>query len=570
MDDARQELEAFFTENGAGAQGILPDEGSHALSTGEAVPFLVTHLDAPRPALELPGRFPFRRGVFPTMYRGRTWTMRQYAGFGTAEDTNRRFRYLLDRGQTGLSVAFDLPSQMGLDPDDPAAHGEVGRAGVSLATVDDMSRIFEDIPLDQVSVSMTANATAPIIMGMLQVVAEERGISPGSLTGTTQNDVLKEYIARGTFIYPVRASLSLAADLIAWCNRVMPRWNPISISGYHIREAGADAVQELGFTLANGLAYVQAAMDRGLAVDRFAPRLSFFFAAHNHFFEEIAKFRAARVAWATLMRDRMGALDERSLAMRFHTQTAGSTLTGREPENNVVRVALQALAAVLGGTQSLHTNALDEALSLPSEETAGLALRTQQVIAEESRVADFVDPLGGSYLVEMLTDRMVRESLELVERIETMGGMVSAIESGWVQRRIEDSAYRFQQAVDSGVRPVVGVNCHRDDSFAEQGGVFACRTPPGLERRRADAAMDASRCEAMEEFRARRDATSCSSALEGVRDAARSGSDVIESIVEAVRRRATLGEVTTVLASVHGRASLGTMPPSTPSGARSR
>ncbi len=552
--DRREELRHFFREAGADPEGFLPDDGRHALSTGEALPFLFVDPrdDAP---LDLPGRPPYRRGVFATMYRGRTWTMRQYAGFGTADDTNRRFRYLLERGQTGLSMAFDLPTQMGLDPDDPRTAGEVGRAGVSVATVDDMARIFDGIPLDRVSVSVTANATAPILVGMIQVVAEERGIDPARLEGTVQNDVLKEYVARGTYIYPPRPSLALAADLIAHLHRTMPLFHAISISGYHIREAGADAVQEVGFTLANALAYVRAVQARGLDVDAFAPRLSFFFACHNHFLEEVAKFRAARVAWASLMKDRMGAKDPKSMALRFHAQTGGSTLTAQQPENNVVRVTLQALAAVMGGTQSLHTNALDEALSLPSEATARLALRTQQVIAEESHVGDVADPLGGAYLVESLTDRIARESLALVDRIEGLGGVVRCIEDGWIQRQIDESAYRVQRGVDAGRYRVVGLNCHQETGPQADRGAPAL-SPAGDEGRApADQErLEAGRREDVARFRAACDAPARHEAIDAVREAARREADVVPAIVEAVRKRATLGDIAAALESAYGRA----------------
>lgn len=541
----RQRLRDWFRRVGADERGVLPGDGPHRLSTGEEWPFLLTALDvADRPGIDLPGEPPYRRGVYPTMYRGRPWTMRQYAGFGTAEETNRRFRYLLDHGQTGLSVAFDLPTQMGLDPDHPLARGEVGRVGVSVATVDDVARLFEGIPLDQVSVSMTINATAPILLAMLWVAAEEQGVDPARLSGTTQNDVLKEYVARGTYIYPPGPSLALAADLIAFCARRLPRWNPISISGYHMREAGADAVQEVGFTLGNGLAYVRAAQGLGLDVDAFAPRLSFFFGCHSHFLEEVAKFRAARVAWATLM-GRVGARDARSLALRFHTQTSGCTLTAQQPWNNVVRVALQALAAVLGGTQSLHTNALDEALALPTEETARLALRTQQVIAFESHVTDFVDPLGGSHVVEALTDRIAAGALDLVERVEAMGGMVAAIESGFVGRAIEESAYRQQKALEAGEARVVGVNCLREDPDA---GTGVARQDTG-----AQARLEETRRGQFREFQGRRDPDAAARSLDAVRDAALAGRGVTEAVLGAVRARATLGEVSRALADVFGR-----------------
>jgi methylmalonyl-CoA mutase N-terminal domain/subunit len=549
--DTSTDIARWFRSVGADGDGVLPDDGARVLSTGRAAPFLCPGVRPGAPGPDLPGSPPYRRGIFPTMYRGRTWTMRQYAGYGDAEDTNRRFRYLLDRGQTGLSLAFDLPTQMGLDPDAPGTLGEVGRAGVSVATVDDMAAVFRDIPLDRVSVSLTANATAAILVGMLQVVAEERGLAPEGLSGTVQNDILKEYVARGTYIYPPGPSLDLAADLIAWCTERMPRFNAISVSGYHMREAGADAVQEVAFTLANALAYARATMARGLAPDRFLPRMSFFFAAHNHFLEEVAKFRAARVAWARLAAERLGATDPRSLALRFHAQTAGSTLTAQQPENNVVRVALQALAAVLGGTQSLHTNAMDEALALPSEATARLALRTQQVIADESRVADFVDPLGGAWLVEELTDRIAGEALALIGRIDAEGGIVAAIEQGKVQQQIEDAAWRAQQAIEAGRQRVVGVNCHRDD-----GDESPALLPPGErgghDRRRIDASLAARRIDEVLRARAERDGPRAAQALDRLHEAAAAGESVVARIVEAVRARATLGEISDALGRAWG------------------
>ncbi|NOZ01340.1 MAG: methylmalonyl-CoA mutase [Deltaproteobacteria bacterium] len=546
MDDEKTggKLAELYRSVGADAEGRLKGDGSHTLSTGEEMPFLFTRHDAdPSPGGDLPGTPPFRRGIHPTMYRGRLWTMRQYAGFGDAEATNRRFKYLLDQGQTGLSTAFDLPTQMGLDSDDPLSVGEVGRVGVAIDTVDDLARVFEDIPLDQVSVSMTINATAPILLAMLQVVAEERGIDPSALAGTTQNDVLKEYVARGTYIYPPGPSLALAADLIAYCAKHLPRWNPISISGYHIREAGSDSIQEVGFTLADGLAYVRAAMDRGLDVDRFAPRLSFFFGCHNHFLEEVAKFRAARVAWATLMKERIGAKDPRSMALRFHTQTAGCTLTAQQPENNVVRVAIQALAAVLGGTQSLHTNAQDEALSLPTEKTARVALRTQQIIGHESHVTDFVDPLGGSWAIESLTDHIIEGAMDLVDTVDSMGGMVAAIESGFVQREIENSAYRHQLDLEAGRERVVGVNCFMSDEIEDAADSDT----------RAIVDLEAGQKARLAAFREQRSSKRTRVGLDGVVEAAKKGEGVVEAVVEAVRARATVGEVSSALGEVFGR-----------------
>ena len=410
-----------------------------------------------------PGEFPFTRGVYPNMYRGRLWTMRQYSGYATARETNRRFRYLLEQGQTGLSVAFDLPTQIGYDSDHPMADGEVGRTGVAIDSLADMEVLFEGIPLDRVSTSMTINSTAAVLLAMVLVLAERRGLEPAGLSGTIQNDILKEYIARGTYIFPPQPSLRLITDIFTYCRQHLPRWNTISISGYHIREAGATAVQEVAFTLANGIAYVQAALDAGLQVDDFAPRLSFFFNAHNEFLEEVAKFRAARRLWAAIMKERFGARDPASMRLRFHTQTAGCTLTAQQPENNIVRVTLQALAAVLGGTQSLHTNSYDEVLALPSEEAATIALRTQQILAEETGVTSTIDPLAGSYYLEALTDRMEAEATRYIDEIEKMGGMVAAIESGYPQREIAEAAYRFQQQVDARERTVVGVNKYVTD-----------------------------------------------------------------------------------------------------------
>ncbi|HEX2025828.1 MAG TPA: methylmalonyl-CoA mutase family protein, partial [Actinomycetota bacterium] len=412
----------------------------------------------PERDLGAPGEPPFTRGIYPSMYRGRLWTMRQYAGMGTADETNRRFRYLLDHGQTGLSVAFDLPTQMGLDSDHPRAEGEVGRTGVAIDSVDDMKRLLDGIPLDQVTTSMTINATAAILLLLYELVAEEQGVAPDAIGGTVQNDILKEYAARGTYIYPPEPSMRLVTDLFAYCRERIPRWNTISISGYHMREAGATAVQEVAFTLANGVAYVEAARAAGLAVDEFAPRLSFFFACHMNLFEEVAKFRAARRMWSRIMAERFAARDPRSLMLRFHTQTGGATLTAQQPENNIVRTALEALAAVLGGTQSLHTNSFDEALALPSERAARTALRTQQVIAHESGVADTVDPMGGSFFVESLTGEIEQRAWEYLEKIDGLGGAVRAIEAGWIQDEIHDAAFRIQQGIESGERLVVGVN----------------------------------------------------------------------------------------------------------------
>jgi methylmalonyl-CoA mutase N-terminal domain/subunit len=494
----------------------------------------------PERDLGYPGFYPFTRGIQATGYRGRIWTMRQYAGFGSAEETNKRFRWLLEQGQTGLSVAFDLPTQMGYDSTDPMAEGEAGRAGVAIDSLEDMERLLDGIPLDRVTTSMTINATAAILLLMYEAVAESRGVPPASLGGTTQNDILKEYQARGTFIFPPGPSLRLTTDLVEYCTRRMPRWNPISVSGYHIREAGATAVQELAFTFANGRAYVRAALERGLAVDSFAPRISFFFNAHNRLFEEAAKFRAARRIWARTMRDEFGATDPRSWMLRFHTQTAGSTLTAQQVDVNVVRTAVQAIAAVLGGAQSLHTNARDEALSLPSEEAALLALRTQQVLAEESGIADVIDPLGGSWFVEALTERLEREARALIARVDEMGGVLKAIETGFIQNEIHQSAYAHQLAVQSGEAGVVGVNRH---VMPERAQAPEFRVDPELGMRQAGR---------LEALRRRRDAARVEAALGALGQAARSDGSLIEPLRECVRARATIGEMCGRLRDVFG------------------
>ncbi|HEY75465.1 MAG TPA: methylmalonyl-CoA mutase family protein, partial [Thermoflexia bacterium] len=444
--------------------------------------------------LGFPGEYPFTRGVQPTMYRGRLWTMRQYAGYATAEESNARYKYLLEQGQTGLSVAFDLPTQLGYDADDPLAEGEVGKVGVSISSLDDMRVLFDSIPLDRVSTSMTINAPAAILLAMYIAVAKEQGVEPKQLRGTVQNDILKEYVARGTYIFPPRPSMRLVTDLFRYCAAEVPKWNTISISGYHIREAGSTAVQEVAFTLANGIAYVQAAIDAGLDVDTFAPRLSFFFNAHNDFLEEVAKFRAARRLWARIMRERFGAKNPRSWRLRFHAQTAGSALTAQQPEINVVRVTIQALAAVLGGAQSLHTNSRDEALWLPTEESVRIALRTQQIIAHESGVANTVDPLAGSYVVEHLTNEIERQAQEYIEKIDGMGGALAAIEKGYIQQEIADAAYRYQQAVERGDQIVVGVNAYQIEEEEAD-----------LERLVVDPAVEARQRERLAALRARRD-----------------------------------------------------------------
>jgi methylmalonyl-CoA mutase, N-terminal domain len=487
-----------------------------------------------------PGQYPFTRGVQPTMYRGRFWTMRQYAGFGTAEETNARYRYLLQQGQTGLSVAFDLPTQIGYDADDPIAAGEVGKVGVSISSLEDMETLFEGIPLDKVSTSMTINAPAAVLLAMYIAVARKQGVEPGQLQGTVQNDILKEYVARGTYIFPPSPSMRLITDLFRYCNQHLPRWNTISISGYHIREAGSTAAQEVAFTLANAIAYVQAAINAGLAVDDFAPRLSFFFNAHNNLLEEVAKFRAARRLWARIMRERFGAQNPQSWMLRFHTQTAGSMLTAQQPENNVVRVTLQALSAVLGGTQSLHTNSRDEALSLPTEESVQIALRTQQIIAYESGVAESIDPLAGCYLVESWTDQIEQRAIDYIERIDSLGGALRAIELGYVQREIQESAYRWQMAVDHRDKIVVGVNSFQAD---EDLGLTLLRVDPSVgERQTARLAA----------LRRRRSPESVSSALVQLESGARSDDNVVPLILNAVEQYATLGEICRVLRGVFG------------------
>ncbi|MGZ5289642.1 MAG: acyl-CoA mutase large subunit family protein [Actinomycetota bacterium] len=487
-----------------------------------------------------PGSFPFTRGPYPSMYRGRLWTMRQYAGMATAAETNARFRYLLDRGQTGLSVAFDLPTQMGLDSDHPRAEGEVGKTGVAIDSVDDMRRLFDGIPLDRVSTSMTINATAPILLLMYELVAEEQGVGPEAISGTVQNDILKEYAARGTYIYPPRPSMRLITDLFAYCGERIPKWNTISISGYHMREAGSTAAHEIAFTLADGVAYVQAAVDAGLAVDDVAPRLSFFFACHMNFFEEVAKFRAARRLWARIMTERFDAADPRSQALRFHTQTGGATLTAQQPENNIVRTALEALAAVLGGTQSLHTNAFDEALALPTEHSATIALRTQQVIGYESGVADVTDPLAGSYLVETLTDELERLAVGYLERIDAMGGAVRAIEAGFFQDEIHDAAYRIQQGIESGERVIVGVNR------------FADTEERAIELQRVSDEETAAQSERVRKLRAARNQAVVDARLAAVAETAAGTGNLLPPMREALRARATLGEVSDVLRGAFG------------------
>jgi methylmalonyl-CoA mutase N-terminal domain/subunit len=488
----------------------------------------------------MPGEFPFTRGIQPTMYRGRLWTMRQYAGFGTAAESNERYRYLLSQGVSGLSVAFDLPTQMGYDSDNPLAAGEVGRVGVAIDSIEDMAELFAGIPLDRVSTSMTINATAIVLLALYVAVSHRQGVPAKALSGTVQNDILKEYVARGTHIYPPRPSLRIVTDIFAFCEREMPNWNTISISGYHIREAGSTAVQEVAFTFANAIAYVQAAIDAGLDVNSFGQRLSFFFNAHNDFLEEVAKFRAARRLWAHIMRDRFGATNPRAQQLRFHTQTAGSTLTAQQPDNNIVRVAVQALAAVLGGTQSLHCNGRDEALALPTEESARIALRTQQIIAAETGAANTVDPLGGSYTIEAFTARIERDVRETLERIEAAGGTLAAIEHGLIQREIQESAYRAQLRIDSKESIVVGVNEYHG---GEGRGIEVMQIDPEVERRQV---------ERVAAVRAGRDRSAWRSKLDAVAAAARSSDNLVPPIVSAVEARATLGEVADTLRSVFG------------------
>ena len=490
--------------------------------------------------LGFPGDVPFTRGIYPTMYRGRFWTMRQYSGYATAEESNRRYKYLLEQGQTGLSVAFDLPTQIGYDSDHPLAEGEVGKVGVAIDSLQDMERLFDGIPLDKISTSMTINATAAILLAMVIAVAKKQGVALKKLSGTIQNDILKEYIARGTYIYPPQPSLRLIADVIAYCNAHLPKWNPISISGYHIREAGSTAVQELAFTFANALTYVQTAIDAGLDVNQFGKRLSFFFNAHNYFFEEIAKFRAARRIWTKIMRDRFQASEKAAFRLRFHTQTAGSTLTAQEPENNIVRVTLQALAAVLGGTQSLHTNSMDEALSLPTEQSARIALRTQQIIAYESGVTDTIDPTGGSYFLEELTDEIEEKVWGYLSKIDAMGGSIGAISSGFFQREIADSAYKFQQAVNRGERIVVGVNKFQSDHV------------PAPEILRVDPSVRDVQIKRLQSLRKSRDNRQVRENLEHLKTAARGRENLMPFILKAVEAYATVGEISDALREVFG------------------
>jgi methylmalonyl-CoA mutase N-terminal domain/subunit len=490
--------------------------------------------------LGYPGQYPFTRGVQTTMYRGRLWTMRQYAGMGDAEESNKRYKYLLANGTTGLSVAFDLPTQIGLDSDNPLALGEVGKVGVAIDSIEDMERLFDGIDLTRISTSMTINATASILLALYVAVAKRKGGDIRKLSGTVQNDVLKEYIARGTYIYPPQQAMRIITDLFAWANENVPDWNTISISGYHMREAGSTAVQEVAFTLGNGMAYVQAAISKGLDVDKFAPRLSFFFNAHSNFLEEVAKFRAARRMWARIMRERFHAKSPKSWMLRFHTQTAGSTLTAQQPENNIVRTAIQAMAAVLGGTQSLHTNSFDEALALPTEQSARIALRTQQVIGYESGVPQTIDPLAGSYFIESLTNDIEARANAYLEKIEFMGGMLRAIERGYVQQEIQNAAYDYQRAVDQEQAIVVGVNR------------FGLEEEKPIPIQRIDEALEPRQVERVRALRARRDAAACRTALRSVEDAARSGDNLLPRILAAVEASATVGEISDAMRRVFG------------------
>src|SRR3954454_9019660 len=513
--------------------------GRRETDSGIEIRPVYTAEDAPAER-ELPGEYPFTRGPYPDMYRGRPWTIRQYAGFASAEETNQRFRYLLDRGQTGLSVAFDLPTQLGYDSDDERAAGEVGRTGVAIDSIADMELLFAGVPLDQVSTSMTINAPAALLLLLYELVAEEQGVGPEQLRGTAQNDILKEYIARGNYIFPPRPSMRLTTDLFAYCAERIPRWNTISISGYHIREAGSTAAQELAFTLANGIAYSEAAFAAGLSPDEFGARLSFFFNAHNHFFQEVAKFRAARRLWAEIMRDRFGATNPKAQALRFHAQTGGSTLTAQQPENNIVRVAVQALSAVCGGAQSIHTNSFDEALALPSEHAATIALRTQQILMHEAGTTDTADPLGGSYYLEALTADLEQRATELIARVDELGGAVAAIEAGFVQSEIEESAYRFQAAVESSRKVVVGVNEFSQEADAR---VELHRVDPAGEQRQRDR---------LARVRAERNAEGAASSLALVRETAAGTGNLLPPIREALRARCTVGEICGTLRELWG------------------
>ena len=545
IDQAREEWERQVLEP---VLGRFPERQEH-FETGSEIPVERVQLPAgltPEQQqaylekLNFPGAYPYTRGVQPTMYRGRFWTMRQYAGYATAEESNQRYKFLLEQGQTGLSVAFDLPTQIGYDSDDPMALGEVGKVGVAISSLDDMATLFDGIPLDRVSTSMTINAPAAVLLAMYVAVARRQGVEPAKLRGTVQNDILKEYVARGTYIFPPRPSMRLITDIFDYCQQVVPRWNTISISGYHIREAGSTAVQEVAFTLANAIAYVEAALKAGLAVDDFGPRLAFFFNAHNNLFEEVAKYRAARRLWSRIMRERFGAQNPKSWLMRFHTQTAGSSLTAQQPENNVVRVTIQALAAVLGGTQSLHTNSRDEALALPTEESVQIALRTQQIIGYEAGVADTVDPLAGSYFVEHLTDEIEERARAYIDQIDALGGALAAIEAGFVQREIQDAAYRYQRAVEDEQAVVVGVNR------------FQSEEEHPLETMRVDPSIEQAQRTRLAALRARRDGGRVAEILGQLESAARDTDNLMPLLVTAVEADVTLGEICGVLRQIWG------------------
>jgi methylmalonyl-CoA mutase N-terminal domain/subunit len=524
--EAKERRERFTTASGLPLERLYTDE-----SLGDR---------DPEDALGYPGEFPYTRGIHPSMYRGRLWTMRQYAGFGSAAESNKRYRYLLSKGQSGLSVAFDLPTQIGMDSDHALALGEVGKVGVAIDSLEDMERLFDGIPLERVSTSMTINATAAILLSLYVAVAKKQGANLAKLSGTVQNDILKEYIARGTYIYPVRPAMRIVTDIFAWCRAALPKWNTISISGYHIREAGSTAVQEVAFTLADAIAYVQAALDAGLDIDDFAPQLSFFFNAHNDLLEEIAKYRAARRLWARLMRERFQARDARSLLLRFHAQTAGSSLTAQQPENNIVRVAIQALAAVLGGCQSLHTNSLDEALALPTEDAALIALRTQQIIAHETGVANTIDPVAGSYAIEHLTNEIESGATAYIEKIDSLGGMLRAIESGFVQTEIQKAAYEYQRAVERKEQVVVGVN---DFVAEEERAIPTLRIDPQIEREQV---------ERVQALRARRDANKTKAAIAELEWRVSTKENLLPAILGAVEAYATVGEISDALRRVFG------------------
>jgi len=546
MDEKYQKAKAKYEEIVSKSITKVPERKSPFMSTsGYEIKRVYTPEDIQDldyvEDLGFPGDYPYTRGVQPTMYRARFWTMRQYAGFGTAEESNKRYKYLLQQGQTGLSVAFDLPTQIGYDSDDPMAEGEVGRVGVAIDSLEDMEILFDGIPLDQVSTSMTINSTAMILLAMYIAVAEKQGVSQDKLSGTIQNDILKEYIARGTYIYPPEPSMRLITDIFEYCSKYMPKWNPISISGYHIREAGSTAVQEVAFTLADGIAYVEAAMKKGLDPNVFGKRLSFFFAAHNNFLEEIAKFRAARRLWAKIMKNRFGVTDPEAMKLRFHTQTGGSTLTAQQPLNNIIRVTIQALAAVLGGTQSLHTNSYDEALGLPTEESARIALRTQQIIAYESGVADTIDPFGGSYVVEAMTNEIEKRAMEYIEKIDQLGGMIKAIESGYVQKEIHESAYKHQLAVEKGEEIIVGVNKFQIEEDLKHTQIL--KVDPELEKKQK---------ERLRKLKERRDNEKVKKLLNKIKEVATTDENLFPYVLEAVKAYATVGEISNALREVFG------------------